>query len=634
MESVDYRRIFLFLFFAIPTNPFQIVSSPGFGRFEIADLSPRCLSPHTVGLRRGSRIWSLMDSRPSLESFRPDVGFGSSNVSGVSYGGDDEDIQKWMLESQRRKERVDQLLEESDRDFRQKRKVRKLGTFANVTRSEDLQPLLDQQKKAIDKANQLKASHAASQGVTFEVLAPKPQAEWEDQNGRVTVGAGRTPKSWFADMDEDLKSEWGALTANDVGKSTMGGEEEEGDSDDTSAKVAAVDEVTIDQITGNLVARDELAGVRVGSAGGWSLEIFPGDFVVHRKFGIGRFEKTCLRPKTKLSDAEREAQSQRRGELLTLEVRKRKSVTPEEIQEIRAKFGTEEDADPISNPQVTVLEIAYQDVVVHVPVDRAYRLSRYRAGDAAVKPKLSRVRGEAWRKAKRKVEEKTLELAQEVMALYATRETLGRTPSSPILEDKMKEFEATFQFDPTPDQEKCFDDVENDMVWRNRPMDRLVCGDVGFGKTEVALRALYRTASNGKQAALLAPTGVLAAQHYKNVLKRMGPETPFNVSVVLLRGGMSGKTKTGMELRKQIASGRAELIVGTHALLANDLRFRDLALLVVDEEYVCLPPCCRCRRLVLTLVFVQTAIRREAERASKDDFQWSGCFDIVGNSDS
>jgi transcription-repair coupling factor (superfamily II helicase) len=183
------------------------------------------------------------------------------------------------------------------------------------------------------------------------------------------------------------------------------------------------------------------------------------------------------------------------------------------------------------------------------------------------------------------VEEHTLELAQDVLALYATRETLQRQPFDPALEPTVKEFEATFPFVPTPDQQRCFEDVENDMVWRNRPMDRLVCGDVGFGKTEVAMRALFRAVMNGKQAALLAPTGVLAAQHYKNLLTRMGPEfSKFDVSMTLLRGGMGRTTKAGKETREKIASGDIKLIVGTHALLSNDLEFHDLGLLVVDEE--------------------------------------------------
>jgi transcription-repair coupling factor (superfamily II helicase) len=197
---------------------------------------------------------------------------------------------------------------------------------------------------------------------------------------------------------------------------------------------------------------------------------------------------------------------------------------------------------------------------------------------------LSRVKGEAWSKAKNKVEANTIQMAQDVLALYATRETLNRSPFQPSKEMEVKTFEKTFVFEPTPDQVTCFENVENDMVWRNRPMDRLVCGDVGFGKTEVAMRALFRAVVNGRQCALLAPTGVLAAQHYKTVVKRMGPDTPFNVSVTLLRGGMGKNTKTGREIRGKIADGSFQLIVGTHALLGNDLQFQDLGLLVVDEE--------------------------------------------------
>ena len=306
------------------------------------------------------------------------------------------------------------------------------------------------------------------------------------------------------------------------------------------------------------------------------------------KYGIGRFEQTCLRPKSKLNPEEKKASEARRSEILSSELRRLSKeeggVTPDVIQQIRNRFGTKEDTDPISNPQTTVLEITYSDAVVHVPVDRAYRLSRYRAGDSVVKPKLSRVRGEAWAKAKEKVEENTLQLAQDVLALYATRETLQRQPMDPAKEEVVKKFEETFPYEPTIDQKKSFEDVENDMVWRSRPMDRLVCGDVGFGKTEVAIRALFRAVTNGQQAALLAPTGVLAAQHYKNIMKRLGPGTEWNIDVSLLRGGMGKHTKVGRELRERIANGDTRLIVGTHALLSNDMEYSDLGLLVVDEE--------------------------------------------------
>ena len=115
-------------------------------------------------------------------------------------------------------------------------------------------------------------------------------------------------------------------------------------------------------------------------------------------------------------------------------------------------------------------------------------------------------------------------------------------------------------------------------------MDRLICGDVGFGKTEVAMRALFRAVANGRQAAMLAPTGVLAAQRYKNIVKRMGEGTEHGFSVALLRGGMGKNTKRGRGLRAAIAAGDADIIVGTHALLSNGMLFRDLGLLTIDEE--------------------------------------------------
>lgn len=407
--------------------------------------------------------------------------------------------------------------------------------------------------------NEVKATLARETGITLELLEPKDdRGVYDEPEGGLRVASANGPTDWFKEIDEDLKQEWTEMGARGT---------------DTQL------------VDGKIVSRDALKGVRVGSAGGWTLEVFPGDFVVHRKYGIGRFEKTCLRPKTKLTQEELSAQEKRRGEIMTEQLRKMKTgATESDIQSIRSRFGTDLDTDPISTPRSTVLEITYLDGIVHVPVDRAYRLSRYRAGDAVIKPKLSKVRGEAWRNAKKKVEDITLSMAQDVLALYATRETLTRTPFDPSAEADIKRFEATFPFEPTPDQTTCFEDVENDMVWRSRPMDRLICGDVGFGKTEIALRALFRACVNGRQGALLAPTGVLAAQHFKNVIKRMGPGTDFPFNVTLLRGGMGKNTKEGRELRAKIASGETQLIVGTHALLSDDLGFKDLGLLVVDEE--------------------------------------------------
>jgi len=464
----------------------------------------------------------------------------------VSWGEEDDDDGRLA-----HRQKVAELIAEADEEFREERKRTKWGKYANVTSREGMEATLEEERQELAKKHEHLAKMARQQGVEYSVLEPETPSS---DSTRVSIGSGK--QSWFSEMDEDIDNEWKEL--------------------------AEKEDIDVEERSGKLVSRQALAGIRVGSAGGWTLEVFPGDFLVHRKFGIGRFDKTCLRPKTKLSKEEKEAQAKRRAELLKEKLKTIKGgVTPAQIKEMRSKFGTEEDKDPVSNPQTTVLELSYADAVVHVPVDRAYRLSRYKAGDSIVKPKLSRVRGEAWARAKSKVEENTLQLAQDVLALYSTRETLKRTPFDPLLEDKVKAFDKTFQFEPTPDQEKCFEDVENDMVWRSRPMDRLVCGDVGFGKTEVALRALYRAIVNGKQAALLAPTGVLAAQHFKNCQKRMGE---FGVEIILLRGGMTAKSKAGREMREKIASGDVNLIVGTHALLSKDLKFHDLGLLVVDEE--------------------------------------------------
>ena len=268
------------------------------------------------------------------------------------------------------------------------------------------------------------------------------------------------------EMDAEMAAEWEALMTGDQEGDQDEEADGEEDADDESAAASNKPSFSAKR-----------AGIRVGSAGGWSLEVFPGDFVVHRKYGIGRFESTSLKPKTKLTPEETAARDKRRGELLTMKLKElqkgKGSVSATDINEIRAKFGTDEDTDIISNPQTTVLEVAYADGIVHVPLDRAYRLSRYRAGDAAIKPKLSRLRGDTWAKATQRVEENTMEMAQDVLALYATRETIQRTPFDPAKEVQVKALEETFVFEPTVDQKKCFEDVENDMIWRGRPMDRV-----------------------------------------------------------------------------------------------------------------------------------------------------------------
>lgn len=219
------------------------------------------------------------------------------------------------------------------------------------------------------------------------------------------------------------------------------------------------------------------SGIRVGSAGGWSLEVYPGDYVVHQKYGIGQFRATLVHAKTKLSPEEIAARDERRADILRTRLKEihaeKGSVTMDDVNSIRSLFGTSQDTDPVSNPQTTELEIVYEDGIVHVPIDRAYRLSRYRSGDSGFKPRLSQIKNEQWIKATQKVEERTKEMAQEVLALYATRETLERPPFDPAKEVEVQKLAETFPYEPTVDQKKCFEDVETDMLWRGRPMDRV-----------------------------------------------------------------------------------------------------------------------------------------------------------------
>jgi transcription-repair coupling factor (superfamily II helicase) len=542
-------------------------SQPAVEEFQIVPVEPRAhpMKQQTSlnGINGGT---SNTAATSSGREMRPDTNI----ILGSTKDDDDEDLEDdYDKEQRRRREKVQELLKEQDKEFLEERRKEVLGEFADAKSKEDIHRIEQSMKNKIDEENELKSKIARQQqGIELEILEPPDEtgSVFED-NGNIKIQGASAKAGWYAEMDEELKNEWEALEDDSVSKAS--------DYSDGSRGIPST--VTVN---GKIVPRDALKGVRVGSAGGWTLEVFPGDFVVHRKYGIGRFEGTCLRPLTKLTPEQVAARDTRRRELVNQEIAKASGgLTPEEIRDLKAKFGTEEDHDPVSNPQGTVLEIKYADGIVHVPVDRAYRLSRYRAGDSVVKPRLSKVRGDQWRNARRKVEETTLELAQDVLALYATRETLARQPFDPALEGKVREFEETFQFEPTKDQQKCFEDVENDMVWRSRPMDRLVCGDVGFGKTEVALRAIYRAVVNGKQAAMLAPTGVLASQHFRNVVKRMGEDTRFNKRIALLRGGNAKASKAAKELRRQIKDGEVDIIVGTHALLSNDIDYKDLGLL-------------------------------------------------------
>ncbi len=283
---------------------------------------------------------------------------------------------------------------------------------------------------------------AKNAGIELDVLEREVsynEIKQSESNFNPTNIKGRSAPSWFNDNDDDFNAQ---LKSNLDG----GGSNNDSDNDSNSSSnddgynmEDGIDKPTI--VNGKLVINDRTLsnGIRVGSAGGWSLEVFPGDFVVHYKYGIGRYDQTIVKPKKKLTNEEIKAQKIRRDDIVKELLARRekegeKGLTNTEIENIVRNFGTEQDLDPVSNPMQTVLEVAYNDAVVHIPVDKAYRLSRYRAGDAVVKPRLSRVKGETWRKAKRKVEEDTIQMAQDVLALYATRETLTRKPFDPAKE--------------------------------------------------------------------------------------------------------------------------------------------------------------------------------------------------------
>ncbi|HEX4456441.1 MAG TPA: transcription-repair coupling factor, partial [Polyangia bacterium] len=188
--------------------------------------------------------------------------------------------------------------------------------------------------------------------------------------------------------------------------------------------------------------------------------------------------------------------------------------------------------------------------------------------------------GETWKKTKGKIAKEVRQLAEELLQLYAQRKSLpGHSFAlAPATETMFREFEATFPFEETPDQQKAIDDVLEDLD-QQRPMDRLVCGDVGYGKTEVALRAALKVVLAGKQVAVLAPTTVLVEQHANNFAARYAG-LPVNVRSL----SRFKPRQDQQETLKTLEAGKVDVVVGTHRLLSADVRFKDLGLIIVDEE--------------------------------------------------
>ncbi len=248
----------------------------------------------------------------------------------------------------------------------------------------------------------------------------------------------------------------------------------------------------------------------------------PGDYVVHRHHGIGKFLK-----------------------LETLENRE-------------------------------YLVVKYADGLLRVPVDQMGALSRFRTTESK-EPQLNKLTGKTWENTKNKVRKAIKKLAVDLLQLYAKRSEqkgFAYPPDTPW----QAELEDSFAYQPTPDQLKAIQDVKRDLE-SDRPMDRLVCGDVGFGKTEVAIRAIFKVVTAGKQVAMLAPTTILTQQHYHTLKERFAP---YPINVGLLNRFRSDAEKK--EIIERLKTGQLDVLVGTQQLLSKSVKFRDLGLLVIDEE--------------------------------------------------
>jgi transcription-repair coupling factor (superfamily II helicase) len=223
------------------------------------------------------------------------------------------------------------------------------------------------------------------------------------------------------------------------------------------------------------------------------------------------------------------------------------------------------------------VRIIYRDSdILYVNINSIHKISKYTGKEGHV-PKVNKLGSDAWVKLKDKTKSKVKEIAFDLIKLYAERKSLEGFAHS--IDNYMQiELEASFIYEDTPDQGKAIADVKRDME-SPHPMDRLVCGDVGFGKTEVAVRAAFKTCLDGRQAAILVPTTILAYQHFKTFSERL---KDFPVTIEFINRFKSAKEKK--EILKKLEEGKIDIIIGTHGLIAKDVKFKELGLLVIDEE--------------------------------------------------
>ncbi len=224
--------------------------------------------------------------------------------------------------------------------------------------------------------------------------------------------------------------------------------------------------------------------------------------------------------------------------------------------------------------------LTYQDdAKLYVPLERLDLVDKYRSGTGqdGVKPTLDRLGGVSWARTKTRVKRALRDMTAELLRLYAERKMSGGTAFSPDT-PWQKEFEDAFEYEETPDQIRTLEEIKKDLE-SPQPMDRLLCGDVGYGKTELAMRAAFKVVQDGKQVAVLAPTTVLAFQHFTTFRQRM---SAFPVRIEMISRFRSAKEQK--KIAAETAAGQVDILIGTHRLLSKDIHFKDLGLLIVDEE--------------------------------------------------
>ncbi|MEY3678034.1 MAG: hypothetical protein RI924_175 [Bacteroidota bacterium] len=224
-----------------------------------------------------------------------------------------------------------------------------------------------------------------------------------------------------------------------------------------------------------------------------------------------------------------------------------------------------------------MIRLVYADNdLLYVNINSLNRIAKFSGKEGSV-PKMNKLGTDAWEKLKRSTKKKVKDIARDLIKLYAQRKAQKGNAFNPDTY-LQTELEASFIYEDTPDQEKATADVKKDME-APHPMDRLICGDVGFGKTEVAIRAAFKAVTDGKQVAVLVPTTILALQHFKTFCSRLA-DFPCNIDYIN-RFKSSGQIKESLQ---KLADGKVDIIIGTHRLVSKDVKFKDLGLLIIDEE--------------------------------------------------